>query len=283
MPALDLGQPPQTHLGEHVGKLGRIYAPDPRDWPARHLFAAAAPAAQPVKRRSQRVWLPTRSPYDQGSTSQCVLYSITHRLMGHPMPRRHLTWNIGALYKEAQDEDEWPGAEPTYYGTSVRAGLEVARKHQLVHSYWRLNTLDEVLDYLLNDNYAVGGSVVIGTNWSDGMWQVDGKGYLHYNSSAVRGGHAWQLYGANLKRNACYGQNSWGDDASSGMRRGGRFTLSIKGNDGLEALLRDQGDAYALIEVAEVKKVAVAERAKLLLAKELVEQVVQSDTPAPPA
>lgn len=59
--------------------------------------------------------------YDQGFEGACVGFSVCRALTFLNRKR----YDGRELYKEAQKHDEWPGE--SYSGTSVRAGLDVAR------------------------------------------------------------------------------------------------------------------------------------------------------------
>lgn len=66
--------------------------------------------------------------YDQGVEGACVGFGISR----YASLMNRLRYDGFALYHEAQRIDEWPGEN--YSGTSVRAGLEVARTQGL----WRV-------------------------------------------------------------------------------------------------------------------------------------------------
>lgn len=263
--------PPQTDLPESaVGRLGRLKDPqDPRDYQVARLLAAAP---RRIKRQNARLWLPPQKDrrLNQGRTSSCVEHAITHAIYGHPAPRRVLVpWDHFSLYRRAQQIDEWPGQEPSYYGTSVRAGLQAANElwtvtepsasiagglqtrqvNGPVESYWRVEDFDDLKDLLMADEYSVGSSIVMGTDWSDGMWEVDPDGFLHFDRTRVRGGHAWWLYHGNERENSCTGLNSWGlTTQESGMLTGGAFKLHLEGGDGLRALFDNAGDAWVFAQ-----------------------------------
>lgn len=279
MPLQDFVQPPpQTDPGEaYRGKLGRILAPDSRDYDVRALFEAAP---EPPEELDQWVWFPPRLPITQEGDS-CTAFALAHRYLAAPQEHRRgrLPFDPLAHYHFSQSIDEWRGGEqaparqpgdPFYSGTSVRASLEAARLGYttpsgvvvppFIHSYWALKTFEDLRRYLLSAAYAVGGSVLMGTNWSRSMFQVDGSGKLFYNPVDVRGGHAWLLYRGNKSRDEAGGQNTWGTGPASGMGPLGRFKLSMFGAFGLEALYKDDGDAYAVVELG-TPAVEVAARA----------------------
>jgi len=217
-------------------------------------------AAPRIRRQNARVWLPPllKNRLDQGRTSSCVEHAITHAVYGFPQPRRQpVPWPHFALYRKAQDLDEWPGAEPLYYGTSLRAGLQAATEPWLdlsgvgtappvIESYYRVEDYEDLLDLLCADDYSLGCSICIGTDWSNNMFQVDDKGYLFFHPTEVGGGHAWWLNYANIKEGVCGGLTSWGTQAKlSGMMQGGGFKLPLSDL----RLLWDRGaDGWVIIQ-----------------------------------
>lgn len=75
--------------------------------------------------------------YDQGTEGRCVEFAV-HRALSL-MNRRKYDTTSAWLYHTAQRLDEWeggsyPGALPVYEGTSVRAGLDVARKYGAIRA-----------------------------------------------------------------------------------------------------------------------------------------------------
>lgn len=276
MPLLKVDSPPpQTEVPEQlVGRLGRLKDPqDQRDYQVRRLLAAAPR----IQRQNSRTWLPplNAQKLNQGQTSSCVEHAITHAIYGHPQPRRvRVPWEHFALYHRAQQIDEWAGEEPSYYGTSIRAGLEAASKpwtvgegqgavlsdqpvtvnvstHEAlgpVESYHRVEDFEDLLDLLASDLYELGCSIVIGTDWSGNMFQVDKDGLLHFDRSDIAGGHAWWLNYVNLRRGLAGGLNSWGTSADeSGMREGGSFLLPLY-DAGLKELWDRGADGWVIVQ-----------------------------------
>lgn len=66
--------------------------------------------------------------YDQGEEGACVGFGVSRAMT----MLNHVTYDAFWLYHEAQRHDEWPGED--YDGTSVRAGLDVARTEGLRRS-----------------------------------------------------------------------------------------------------------------------------------------------------
>lgn len=140
----------------------------------------------------------------------------------------------------AQRIDEWPGEEPTYYGTSGRAICRAAREMGLVTEWWNATSLDEVLDLLLADSqdWAHCGPVIIGTNWYSSMFELQADKTLVITPNArVVGGHETCLIGAHLRHETLYAINSW-----ETMRL---FRLSFAT---FERLLNEDGDAIFPVE-----------------------------------
>ena len=231
--------PPQTDTGGLP--LGRLHAPDPRD--ARFPLRALLTERPPVPRLNFRMWLPC-PPIDQGDVSSCVEHGFTHRYLGHPLwrPRTALPWQQHEYYRECQRRfDEWPGEEPAYEGTSVRAGARYGQELGLVSSYWWVNTLGDMLDYVLaplgqRKDGAYGGPLIMGTHWAEGMCKPDADGFIHYRGG-VLGGHCWLVYGASTRRKAFRYQNS-----HRGNERGWISFAAV------ERLMADQGEACAIVE-----------------------------------
>lgn len=215
--------------------LGRLFRPDPRD----RAYALAAPAeASGIERRAWHAGF----TYDQGGTSQCVAYSGVGWLRAGPVPNR-APLDFREIYDACQAVDEWPGAEPDYFGTSVRALFKVLRARGFVSEYRWAWDAETVVAHLLAK-----GPVVVGTTWTDGMSRPDADGFVRPTGAGL-GGHAYLLVGANRARRVPWGGagavrilNSWG----RGWGENGRAWLSF---EDLHALLRDHGEAATATEV----------------------------------
>jgi len=157
------------------------------------------------------------------------------------------------FYARAQAEDEWPGAEPTYYGTSVNAGFRVARAQGFISSWGWADEAVMAARHILTVS-----PIVIGVDWSDGMDDTDPDGYIH-PTGTVRGGHCVYVPGADLDRvnpdetkGTVWGVQSWG---VWGYKGKGRFKLTMddfqKLLDGLESP-QWRGEAGAPQEIKRV-------------------------------
>jgi len=215
---------PLVH-GRHLG--GRIYKPDPRDRRYRMRAVTRMPRA------TGATW-DIGPTLDQGSTPQCVAYSIAHWLACTPTTTIVETPAYEqALYDRAQQLDEWPGTD--YDGTSVRAGFKVLREQGRLGSYVWAENEQEIWDFVAGT-----GPVVMGTSWYDGMFAVDAAGFLRLTGQVV-GGHAWLLYGNTPEHYLM--QNSWGPWGIDGSG-----TAKILRAD-LARLLHEEGEAGAGVEV----------------------------------
>jgi len=141
---------------------------------------------------------------DQGNTPSCVGHGWRAWLNGAPI-RQLGGPSAMAIYKEAQDVDEWDGN--AYEGTSVRAGARVlAAKGHIVSYFWSFDELT-VRRWMLNKR----GGVVIGVNWYPSMFTPITGGFLTIKGRPV-GGHCVWVRGYNRPLDAYHIQNSWGPD-----------------------------------------------------------------------
>jgi hypothetical protein len=148
---------------------------------------------------------------DQGSEGACVGFSMGHELIAQPKVVQNIDDQYAReqIYWEAQKIDPWPGgsypgASPSYEGTSVLAGIKVLKNLGFIGSYrWSFSISDLVL--------AVGheGPAVLGVPWYEGMFEPAPCGYLHPTGEKV-GGHAILCRGVNIKRERFLLHNSWG-------------------------------------------------------------------------
>lgn len=218
-----------------TGALGRLHAPDERDYQARRVLAAKA---EPIVRKT-KYWAMFRRPLNQGSEGTCVGYGWRHWMLTAPVIQVSPTEEPLAvtIYDEATRVDEWPQNDgDRSFGTSVRAGAKALQARGLIASYAFAWDIDTVIDWL-----CVQGPVVIGVSWYQGFDQPDAEGVIRI-SGRVRGGHCVALTGWDNRRGQAYGTNSWG--VAYGKR--GRFRIS--GED-LARLLREDGEMATATEV----------------------------------
>jgi hypothetical protein len=209
-------------------KFGRRYAPDPRD--AKHPMRDVIPKEVALASRFYR-----RGPtLDQGETPMCVGYAWDQFLRSEPLMTA--TGPYGPqIYHEAQLADEWPGED--YEGTSVRGGAKALLADTRLNRYvWAANALD-VRDFLITT-----GTVVMGTDWRNGMFDPDPATGLLKLSGPVAGGHAYLLCGYDAPRDWFQMVNSW-----DGWGLDGTGVAFIAFGD-LDRLIRAHGEACAAVE-----------------------------------
>lgn len=206
--------------------LGRWSAPDDRDYPLR---AALGSEALP----RYMYWYSPRV-LDQGTTSSCVGHAWRSFISASPYP-----YDTGPpaiqIYREAQKRDPWPGEEPSYYGTSVRAGIKYLQELGMIAEYRFTFSAEEAMRYVLTR-----GPLVAGTDWLESMFHPNSRGFIKVGGSFA-GGHAYMLVGANRERGVFRIQNSWGPNW--GQR--GRAWIS---GENLQHLLEAQGECCSALE-----------------------------------
>lgn len=221
-----------NNIASQKPRLGRLVSIDPRD----HKFPMRA--ARPVGRA--KTWGST-TVLDQGNTSQCVAYSWSGLLIAGPVTNRKNLPTPQSIYDAAQKVDEWEGEG--YEGTSVRAGAQVLQSLGYLSGYVWAHEASVVASYVINT-----APVVFGTDWLEGMFETDEKGFVRATGDPA-GGHAYLIIGANLDKKCPDGSvgalrilNSWGRT----WGEAGRAWLSFPDAD---KLLKGWGEACSPAEV----------------------------------
>src|SRR5437867_3420564 len=179
---------------------GFVQEPDPQDndFPLGAVIEAVDDA-----RSQERVWQLPAHLLNQGSTNSCVGHACAHFILAAPI-MSHSTDAI-ALWRRAQEIDEFPGNEGTNSGTSVRAGFKALGERNLITSdyRWAANA-DETLRFVLTR-----GPVVVGSKWFPGMGQPT-NGVMRLTGNPGSTGHADLLFGFSPDQDAFLMANSWG-------------------------------------------------------------------------
>jgi hypothetical protein len=205
--------------------------PDSRD--RQYLMRAVLPDEPQA---TKRYWWASGLWADQGNTSSCVGHAWAHWVKDGPVTHRKSVDPLG-IYRRAQQVDEWPGAEPDYYGTSVRAGAKILREDGLISEYRWAYSVEDIERALLTT-----GPVVVGTNWYADMSAPDAKGVVKPTGGLI-GGHAYLLNGVNTATGLFRAKNSWGRR----WAKRGYFYLT---RDTLAQLLTERGEACLAVEMA---------------------------------
>lgn len=158
----------------------------------------------PAERPRERIWHLGHSRMgDQGQEGACVEFGIMHSALTLPKMAAitvgHQVWRHHLIYWPAQGQrkpwlpadwagDPWPGgkypgATPTYDGTSVLSGLKVGLILGLYKGFYWAFTLQEFLQGL-----GTVGSAVIGVPWTQGMGQPNRYGLIEATGPDA-GGH----------------------------------------------------------------------------------------------
>lgn len=211
--------------------LGFRQLPNPKDDHYKLSKIMAAPTVEHVSKSWRR-----GDTLDQKATSACVGFSSFQFQVSEPFVKSPKL-SPEEIYWEARNNDEFPGNADE--GTSIRAGLEVLRRHGIIAGYYWAESADQALEYLIRF-----GPLLFGTDWYEGMFAPDESGVLHLDGSIV-GGHAWFAHAGrwNSKTGAgrITGLTSWGKDWGFD----GDFELSLSD---IDQLFRQGGVAAAVIE-----------------------------------
>jgi len=174
---------------------------DPKSlaFPIRTLVASKA-------RRSYTWSVPVA--LDQGREGACVGFGWAHELAARPVQVPNITNDRAlAIYRRAKQLDAWDGEN--YDGTSVIAGAKAVMELGYLKEYrWALGPGATAAENDLALAVGYKGPAIMGTNWYDGMFTPDEKGYLRPTGS-VAGGHCYLVYGYNLQMGYKV-WNSWG-------------------------------------------------------------------------
>lgn len=203
-------------------------------------FGVRAALPETVVRRRHR-WDPLKTPLDQGNEGHCVGFGWSMELGGSPVRIKGINDQFGhALFYGAQVQDRrmgynWPD------GASVLAGAkEVTDRGFLAEYRWGFG-IDDVIDTVVAH-----GPVVLGIDWTDGMYSTRPSGLVDTSGSVV-GGHCITVFGYHprlrlagegwLKRfEGLWWMNSWGPTY-------GKNGIGFITAESLDGLLKNGGEA----------------------------------------
>lgn len=211
--------------------LGRVVEHDPR---SRQFMAAQAPAQRSV------LW-PHHAPVlDQGNLGSCTGNAMAQLLNTDPFAksRPHGGYLTEAdavqLYELATHLDGISGNTypPHDEGSSGLGAAKAGVKLKYFTGYKHAFGFDHFAAALQLQ------PVIVGTDWTEGMFKPDSKGYVH-PTGQVAGGHEFLALGISWETKTLIFLNSW---SSNWGPMGGRFLMNFADFQGL---LANQGDATA--------------------------------------
>jgi hypothetical protein len=188
---------------------------------------------------------------DQGQYGTCVGNGLAQFLNTNPIDDK-FTEGMGqsatsggpyarALYYEATvldgapDDPDAPGGGQQ--GANVRSGMKALLNRKRIAAYAVASTLDDIKTYMHSGK----GSMVVGTNWTNDMFNPDVNGYVKPTGS-LAGGHCYLLVGDLPSEGAFLFQNSWG----SGWGKNGRFKMKYAD---FQTLMNQQGEVWGAVEL----------------------------------
>jgi hypothetical protein len=267
---LAIDPPPRSAaltLGPHL--LGRRYEADPRDWSLARLMEIAEPTDALLQKTIAQVraettyfsdwrsylilwrWLkkqpkkptpPTgdttpgwelKIQLDQGQTGHCVGFGWAGWVDAKPVEGTLQNADGHAIYYECKVIDGEPLAEN---GSYVRSGALALRNRGRLAAFAFATSTAEVDDWINNH-----GPIVVGTSWTNNMFNPDAQGYVK-PTGAVAGGHCYLMLEKIDAEDAYVFQNSWG----AAWGQNGRFKMKVSD---FGSLLADDGDACCAAEV----------------------------------
>lgn len=226
--------------------LGRMYSRDDHD--QKYLLMQHPTASQIVKVAPSKVWTFNHTPLDQGHTGTCVGHGWKHSLMAMPLTRKaEEPPSAFDIYDAAIKVDQWPENDndtARQMGTSVRAGAQVLQTLGLLKEYSWCYSADDIIRWLAGQDAKgkfVGGPVVIGIPWYQGMFETDANGFLNI-SGALVGGHCLCLNELHAD-GVIEGIQNWA--LPWGLNGKGHFLIRP---ETLDVLVKQDGEACASTE-----------------------------------
>jgi hypothetical protein len=211
-----------------------------KDWAAEvmhELRPPPIPIPEPPPELIDIVW-PLGDPVlDQGDTPHCGGFGGCHWLNLEPVIGHTRNPDGHALYYEAVSIGGYPGTEDGVESRWVAKALQARGR---LSTYAFAKTLDEIREWVRER-----GPVMMGTDWTNGMFNPDPDGLAHL-TGAMAGGHFWCVVGDLPAEAQVLCLNSWGVEWGAG----GYFRLS---HDDLATLLVGlyyPGDAIISPELA---------------------------------
>jgi len=237
---------------------GRVESPDIRD---KNFDVEEVIPDIPMP--TKKFWWDNAWWGNQGKTSHCVVYSWLHWVEDGPVIQDRIPDREKPIlpperfYNACQRIDKWPGEEPKYRGTSVRAGAKILKSLGIINEYRWAFTVQSMIRTVLTL-----GPMVVGTKWYAGMEKPNRRGAITLRGRQ-RGGHAYIINGVDTKHRFFRIKNSWG-------RKWGDSGYGYLRFEDMQKLLSIGGDACIASEIKIRKQPTVMDM------NESVERILRS-------
>lgn len=198
-------------------------------WQAFNHLAKASGSVPPIP-AIDKTW-GANFQLDQGNTGHCVGFGWAGWSNAEPIVNQYNNSDGHAIYYETKVIEGDPGGED---GAYPRDGAEAMLARGRLNTYAFAYSTDDIITHLRTK-----GTVGIGTNWTNDMFEPDSNGFVK-PTGQIAGGHWYLLYG--IEGDVLLFKNSWG----SGWGDNGSFRMTISD---LQSLLDDMGEAIASVEL----------------------------------
>lgn len=178
-------------------------------------------------------WQDPRDVLDQGDTPHCVGFGWAQFGNTSPVNDSFANADGDKLYYDAKVIDGEPGAED---GSDVRSGAKAMQQIGRLNAYAFASSFATAKAWVEKN-----GPVVLGTDWTDDMFDPDENGVIHATGQ-VAGGHCYLWVGVDEAKQQAEILNSWG--ASWGVN--GRAFIPLAE---LEQLYASNGEACTAVEL----------------------------------
>lgn len=206
--------------------------PDPTKthwWQALNHLANIA-GVGPSPPTTDRTWQ-VNFQLDQGDTGHCVGFGWAGWGDAEPIIDKYANSDGHAIYYECKVIEGDPKGED---GAYVRSGATAMRNRDRLSTYAFADSLDTALTWLRST-----GPIVIGTDWTDDMFEPDTNGRVR-PTGGVAGGHCYLLY--EVSGTTLWFKNSWG----STWGVSGSFCMTM---DDFQVLLQSYGEMVTSVEL----------------------------------
>lgn len=192
--------------------------------------AFRAPLAETVHTVMHRHYGPVLNQWVGSCTGHSAAQNLNCKPLHQPRTPYKTEGVAMDIYKLATRMDPWPGSyPPDDTGSSCLAAAKATKQFGFITNYRWAFGYDQMLAALMLS------PVVLGTNWLDGMFHPDSKGFLNLSGS-VAGGHAYLIIGYAAHAGYFTLLNSWS------VAWGRRGRARIKAAD-MKRLIEDDGEA----------------------------------------